>query len=127
MSDLTALQAWLTSLGPYGYVLAAAVPVVVYFLKKRFGPPAAPVVPTPDPTPANVSPRLDAVAPLLNALLAALGLAPKGRPATVADVPHDLFVQYGTEWDKVSAVKTAAAAQVARDLAAEPSPAPAAK
>lgn len=122
MDPLQALQTWLISLGPYGYLVAAAVPVVVYFLKKKFGPAVAPVVPTPDPSPANVSPRLDTVAPYLNALLTALGIAPKGRQATVADLPHDLLVQVGNEWDRASAIKTAAAVQMAKDLAVEPVP-----
>jgi len=121
--DLTALQAWLTSLGTYGYLLAAAVPVVVYLIRQKLSPLAKPITPTPDPSPATVSPRLDALAPILNALLASLGIAPKGRPATVADVPHDLHVQMGAEWDKVNAAKAAAVAHMAKDLAVESPPA----
>lgn len=93
MPDLSPLQTWLASLGPYGYLLAAAVPVVVYFLRQRLGPLPAPVTPTPSPTPAVAPPRLDAVAPLLNALLNALGIAPRTRPATVADLPHATHLQ----------------------------------
>lgn len=124
MDPIQALQTWLASLGPYGYLVAAAVPVVVYLVRQKLGPAPKPVTPTPDPSPATVSPRLDAIAPVLNALLAALGIAPKGRPATVADVPHDLHVQMGAEWDKVNAEKAAAVARMARDYAAEATPAP---
>lgn len=118
-----ALVTWLQSLGTWGYVLAGLVPVVAYLLRQKFGPKPAPTLPSPETTPANASPRLDAVAPILNALLTALGIAPKGRPATVADVPHDLFMQYGNEWDKLAAIKAAAAAQTAKDLAIESPPA----
>lgn len=122
MPDLTPLQEWLASLGTYGYLLAAALPVVVYFLKTRLSP-AAPITPTPTPSPATISPRLDAVAPLLNALLSALGLAPRNRPATVADVPHDFHLQVSQEWDKVNAIKYEAATKAAQDLnVATPAP-----
>lgn len=115
--DLTPLTNWLQSLGTVGYLIAAAIPVIVYFLKQKYGPTPTPVTPTPDPSPATISPRLDAVAPLLNALLAALGLAPKGRPATVADVPHDFHLQVSNEWDKVNAIKSAQAEKMVADLA----------
>ena len=117
MSDLTSLQTWLASLGPYGYVLAAAVPVVAYLVRRWTGPPAAPVTPTPAPTPAVAPPRLDAVAPLLNALLNALGLAPQNRPATVADLPHATHLQLRGELDAVTAAMSAAHAAALADLA----------
>ncbi|WP_439625330.1 hypothetical protein [Gemmata sp.] len=116
MSDLTSLQTWLASLGPYGYVLAAAVPVVAYLVRRWTGPPAAPVTPTPVPTPAVAPPRLDAVAPLLNALLTALGVAPRNRPATVADLPHATHLQLRDELDAVTAAKSAAHAAALADL-----------
>ena len=114
--DLTPLTAWLQSLGPVGYLLAAALPVALYFLRQKYGPVAPPVMPTPTPTPAVSSPRLDASAPLLNALLSALGLAPKGRPATVADLPHGLHLQLRDELDAVTSAKAEAHAAALADL-----------
>lgn len=114
MSDLTSLQTWLASLGPYGYLLAAAVPVVAYFVRRFTGPP---VVPAPAPTPPSDPQRLDAVAPLLNALLNALKLAPRNRPATVADLPHATHLQLRDELDAVTAAATAAHAAALADLA----------
>lgn len=116
MSDLAPLMNWLTSLGPYGYLLAALVPIAVSFLKQRFGPLPTPVTPTPTPTPATAPSRLDAIAPLLNSLLNALGLAPKGRPATVADLPHATHMQLRDELDAVTAAKSAAHAAALADL-----------
>lgn len=105
MPDLTPLTNWLQSLGTVGYLVSAVVTVLAYLLYQRLGPQPAPVTPTPTPTPAVTSPRLDAVAPLLNALLVALGKAPKGRPATVADLPHDLHLQVMGEVNAVTEAK----------------------
>jgi len=120
MFDLTPFQTWLASLGPYGYLLAAALPVAVAILRQRFGPAPAPVTPTPNPTPAVAPPRLDAVAPLLNALLNSLGVAPRNRPATVADLPHATHLQLRDELDAVTAAKSAAHAAALADLEAAP-------
>jgi hypothetical protein len=122
MSDLAPLMNWLVSLGPYGYVLAALVPVAVYFLKQRFGPLPPPVTPTPAPTPAVAPSRLDAIAPLLSSLLNALGMTPKGRPATVADLPHETHLQLRDELDAVTAAKSAAHAAALADLNPAPEP-----
>jgi len=120
MTDLTPLMTWLASLGPYGYLLSAAVPVVVFLLRNRFGPLTQPVTPTPAPSPAVTSPRLDARAPLLNMLLNALGVVPRGRPATIADVPHETHLQLQSELDGVAAAKVAAHTAALADLSPTP-------
>ena len=76
MSDLTPLMNWLTSLGPYGYLLAALVPLAVAFLRQRFGPLPTPVTPTPTPTASLAS---LAILPLL--------LPPMERLQTETDQP----------------------------------------
>ncbi len=115
---LTAFLTWLKSLGDVAFVLPALVPVALYMLRKKFGPLVTPVTPTPDPTPATVSPRLDAIAPFINALLTALGIAPKGRAATVADIPHDFHLQLRNEVDRINGIKAAATTTAAKDLLA---------
>lgn len=103
--ELQPLLTWLQSLGTVGYILAGAVSIGVMILYQR-SKPAAPVVPTPDPTPANTSPLLKPLAPYLEVLLKALGVKPSnGIAYTIADVPHNIFAQVGNEWDAVSSAK----------------------
>ncbi|MBA4191751.1 MAG: hypothetical protein C0467_27540 [Planctomycetaceae bacterium] len=121
MSDLSPLQNWLTSLGPYGYLLAALVPVVAFFVRRGLGFPASPATPpTPAPTPTDSPARLDRVAPLLNTLLNALGIAPRNRPATVADLPHATHLQLRDELEAVTAARSDAHAAALADLTPTP-------
>jgi hypothetical protein len=107
--DLSGINDWLATQGPIVQVVGGILLTLgVIWLNKKFGKPAVPVIPTPEPTPANVSPRLDAKYPLLNLLLNTLNIVPRGKVATVADLPHDVHMQLQTELDGVATQKAAA-------------------
>lgn len=127
--DMTPITNWLASLGPYGYLLAAALPVVLYLLRRKFGPLAQPVVPTPAPSPATTSPALAGRFPLASLFAAALGIKTPGRAATVADIPHDKLVQLRDEVTGLIEAKVEHHAAALADLqpeAEEPAAPPAA-
>lgn len=122
MPDLSGLQTWLSSLGTWGYLLAAAIPVLLYFAKQRLGTPAAPALPTAPASPATNPLNLGPQFPLLNLLLQALGKIPRGASGTTADIPHTLIAQISSEVAGVTEAHIAAHTAALADLGAAPGP-----
>ncbi len=116
--DLTLLLNWLQSLGPYGYLLAAAVPVVLYLFRTKFGPVPLPATPTPPASPATNPLDLGPQFPLLNLLLQGLGIVKKGASGTTADIPHTLISQLSTEVEGVRQAHIEAHTAALSDLGA---------
>ncbi|VTU00988.1 unnamed protein product [Gemmataceae bacterium] len=102
--DLTPLIDWLKLQGNVGALIVVLLPVLSWFLSRKYGPPAVP---------ANGSPT-----PTLDVILKALGIAPKGRPATAADLPHEVHLQIQSVLDKAAADKAAKASKELTDYTA---------
>jgi hypothetical protein len=122
MLDLSALQTWLQGLGSWGYLLAAALPVVMYLLKQKLGTPAAPALPTAPASPATNPLNLGPQFPLLNLLLQGLGIVKKGASGTTNDIPHTLLMQIDGEVQQAKDAKAAAHTAALVDLGAVPGP-----
>lgn len=98
--DLTPLLEWLKAQGNVGAFIVVLLPVISLLLGRKYLP----------QTPANGTPT-----PTLDLILKALGLAPKGRQATSADLPHEVHLQIQGVLDKVSADKAAKASKELAD------------
>ncbi len=106
--DLTILAPLLDQLkaaGDVGYVIASAIPIVLYFLYQRY------YAATPGTTPLKDS------APMLDLILKALGIVPKNGVATADDLPHDVHLKLQAELDKVAADKSATMLKQQTDFA----------
>lgn len=86
---MDALSAFLASLGPWGILIGAALPILAQFLRNRIAPAPAPVPPAPVPEPKPVPKPSDT--PVLDLLLLLLKskLAPKSPVSASADLSHD--------------------------------------
>lgn len=89
MPDLTPLLTWLQAQGNLGALVVILLPLLGWFLNRKYGPTAQPTSPT----------------PTLDLILKALGIAPKDRPAVATDLPHEVHLQLQDVLDKVSATK----------------------
>lgn len=103
--DLTPLIDWLKLQGNVGAFIVLLLPVLSWFLSRKYGPPAVPA--------SGGSPT-----PTLDMILKALGIAPKGRPATAADMPDETHLQIQAVLDKVAADKAARASKMLTDFTA---------
>lgn len=106
--DLSFLTPLLAQLGPWGYLIAALVPVVAMLLKQKYAP-SAPASPTDPPKTAPETPILDAI-------LKALGKLPKGKPGTFDDLSHEDQKKFQAELDKVAAWRFEKATREANEL-----------
>jgi hypothetical protein len=114
-TNLTSLTTWLQQFGIWGYVAMAALPVVTYYLRKRYSTATPTPVPSPNPNPATQPALLAGLSPLLSDLLTAAGIVPSAG-ATVADVPHTTALQLMSDAKALVGAKKAASQAAVDDL-----------
>ena len=123
--DLSSITKFLTDMGlSQTGALAAGMGLVVLvmFLRSRLGTPAPPALPTAPASPATNPLNLGPQFPIINSVLQALGIIPKGTVGTTADIPHTLIAQLSAEMSGITNAKIAEHAAALADLGAVPGP-----
>lgn len=86
---MDALSSFLSSLGPWGVLIGAAIPIIVNLIRDRVSPqpprPDPNQAPVPGPSPSG-TPVLDAILQILRAKLTP---APPAVPVAASDIAHE--------------------------------------